>query len=427
MPWLTRLLEFVKRRETRLTLVYCLAFGALGYVLSGLGPSLPELGKRTGMKDKMGWVVTTRAIGYLVGSGSGPLFDRVSGNKIIGSSLILTSLACTAMTFVYNFWLLLVVVFFQGLSMGTLDTGGNVMILWLHQIHTEPYLQAAHATFGIGSFLSPLIINRTLTHPHTINISWWIISAGLVPVIVCLFIMDSPKNKIVKDGAPHKYSAKEKWIIFCTGVFLCLYVGAEVSAGTFIVTYLEGREISDPNEATLINFVFWLVFAIARVLSIPLSVYVSPKMMLLADMSISVILSGLFMIWSHSRTMIWVIMIGLGIAMASAFPSALNLAEKYTPISGMAATCIIIGSSFGEMFIPLLTSSLFSATNYKSYVYVLVGALLIGSIDLIVMIWIGSKIKRHEIHETFEYVPKDLTMDTEMVELDSSEEMVEIS
>lgn len=53
-----------------MTYIYCLAYAALGYILSGLGPSLQELGKRTGAYDKMGWIVTTRAIGYLAGSGT---------------------------------------------------------------------------------------------------------------------------------------------------------------------------------------------------------------------------------------------------------------------------------------------------------------------------------------------------------------------
>ena len=56
-------------RKMLMTYIYCFAYTALGYVLSGLGPSLQELGRRTGHMDMMGWVVTTRAIGYLTGSG----------------------------------------------------------------------------------------------------------------------------------------------------------------------------------------------------------------------------------------------------------------------------------------------------------------------------------------------------------------------
>lgn len=66
------IISTVFSKKMNMTYIYCLAYCALGYILAGLGPSLQELGKRTGNSenmDRMGWVVTTRAIGYLVGSG----------------------------------------------------------------------------------------------------------------------------------------------------------------------------------------------------------------------------------------------------------------------------------------------------------------------------------------------------------------------
>lgn len=330
---------------------------------------------------------------------TGPLFDRFSGNRIVGYSLVLTSLASLLLTFVNNLWELLAVVFFQGLSMGTLDTGGNVMILWLHESNSDPYLQSAHACFGVGSLLSPLIISATLDTPFKINIAWWAVSAFIIPIALSLLLTESPVNNTAKNRLTYTYNSREKLVIFLTALFLCLYVGAEVSAGTFLVTFAVERNITKEKEATLMNFMFWLTFTIGRIIGIPLSVYVSAKNMLLSDMAGCIVVSIVLLIFNSSRIALWIGISIFGISLATAYPSAINLAEYYLPITGRAATFIVIGSSFGEMLIPLATSSLFKVTKYLSYVYILVAAGLLGSAMLIVLLYFGDRLKKSQHHQ----------------------------
>lgn len=303
-------------------------------------------------------------------------------------------MASLLLTIVNNLWPLLAIVFFQGLAMGTLDTGGNVMILWLHESKSDPYLQSAHASFGVGSLLSPLIISATLDSPYKINIAWWAVSAFIIPIALALLVTESPVNNTAKNRRNHVYSFKEKIVIFFTALFLCLYVGAEISAGTFLVPFTVERGITKEKEATLLNFTFWTTFSFGRIMGIPLSVYLSPKTMLIFDMAGYIAVSIVLLIFHASRIALWISISIMGVSMATAYPSAINLAESYLPVSGRAATFIVIGSSFGEMLIPLATSSMFKITNYLSYVYILFAAGLLASGTLVVLFYFGNRLKK---------------------------------
>lgn len=45
------------------------------------------------------------------------------------------------------------VVVLQGLSMGFLDTGGNVLLLRIWGEHCGPWMQTLHFSFGLGAFV----------------------------------------------------------------------------------------------------------------------------------------------------------------------------------------------------------------------------------------------------------------------------------
>jgi hypothetical protein len=72
MPeWVTKVLCWIKRSEVQLTALYCLGFFGLGLVLAGFGPSIPDLREQTNTTPaEQSRVISVRAVGYLVGSGT---------------------------------------------------------------------------------------------------------------------------------------------------------------------------------------------------------------------------------------------------------------------------------------------------------------------------------------------------------------------
>lgn len=203
--------EFLSRRATILTLIYCGAFLCLGLLLAGLGPSLPSLGRNTNSPDKrMGATVTSRALGYLVGSASGPIFHKLPGNKMVAASLIIISAFCFLIPHMKNFVILCSQFFFQGLSMGMLDTGANLMTLWLHGDRCDPYIQSLHAAFAVGAVIGPGIIKSLLTAGHPINAAWYSFGCAFIPIIFGLLYFESPTEPKPDDAEVWKTEVAQR-------------------------------------------------------------------------------------------------------------------------------------------------------------------------------------------------------------------------
>ncbi len=60
----------------------------------------------------------------------GPLFDKYNGSRLLAIAMVVTALGMALTPIVTNIWLLAIVISTSGLSMGFLDTGGNVSIVW---------------------------------------------------------------------------------------------------------------------------------------------------------------------------------------------------------------------------------------------------------------------------------------------------------
>eukprot|EP00117_Sycon_ciliatum_P033743 scpid33312/ scgid0850/ Sodium-dependent glucose transporter 1 len=146
---------------------------AQGVILSMLGPTLLDLSHSTGEPlDVVSYVFTTRSIGYLIGSiVAGLLFDRFDANFLLAVSLCLSAVG----TLIAPMWkkvvLLAMSTFVQGISMGFLDTGGNVLLLQIWGKDNGPYMQALHFCFGLGAMVSPLIAKPFISPARTHNCS----------------------------------------------------------------------------------------------------------------------------------------------------------------------------------------------------------------------------------------------------------------
>ena len=149
---------------------YCAAFFCLGLVIAAPGPSLARLRLQTHSSiSQISSVFTARAVGYLLGSAlAGPLFDKLPSNRLTCSSLCLTGALSLFIPYVSSVAVLGALLSFQGLSMGTLDTGGNVVCIWMFGEEVSTYMQSIHFAFGLGAFLSPLLVSLSLRHYDSI-------------------------------------------------------------------------------------------------------------------------------------------------------------------------------------------------------------------------------------------------------------------
>jgi FHS family Na+ dependent glucose MFS transporter 1 len=146
---------------------------------------LLELGRRTDSNlAEMGAVFTFRSVGYLIGAiGGGVLFDKETNPaRLITAATISVALGVLFVPMQSSVVALGVVVSLQGLGMGVLDTGGNVLLIKIWGQAVGPRMQLMHCLFGVGAFVSPLIAgsyigewsaNSTrMTHRINSSVNW---------------------------------------------------------------------------------------------------------------------------------------------------------------------------------------------------------------------------------------------------------------
>ncbi|CAB1342856.1 unnamed protein product [Coregonus sp. 'balchen'] len=142
-----------------ITLALCASFLGLGMCISVLGPTFQDLAINVNQDiSNISYIFIGRSMGYIGGSVlSGILFDCMNSLLLLGLSMLVTAFGMFAIPFSKTALLLTALMSSIGVSMGFLDTGGNVLILQTWGDQAGPHLQALHFSFAAGAFVSPII------------------------------------------------------------------------------------------------------------------------------------------------------------------------------------------------------------------------------------------------------------------------------
>jgi FHS family glucose/mannose:H+ symporter-like MFS transporter len=141
-----------------------------------------------------------------------------------------------------SFWLLTAAMTVFGLGLGSLEVGGNLLIVDLHPQDKGRYLNLLSFFHGVGSMLAPLYAGRLLAA----EISWRrIYQSGLILVILLgvYFILvkypqtgSSGNNKLDLKKAGKSAFTPEMVIFY---VLMAMYVAAEIGIGSWLVEFLQ--------------------------------------------------------------------------------------------------------------------------------------------------------------------------------------------
>ncbi len=341
------------------TLGYYAAFVALGLIGSLLGPSLTGLAKNTGVQlDQISILFTARSLGYLLGSLlAGRVYDRRPGNKLMAGFLGLVFLMVLLSPLIPLLWLLVVVMLVMGLGEGGLDVGGNTLLMWLHREKVGPFMNGLHFAFGVGSFLTPIIISQMALLSGNIIWGYWVVALLLLPMVIWLLRIPSPTY--IAASAENTTKTTNTLLIVLMVLFFALYVGSEVSFGGWVYNYSLAMKLMNATTAALVTSWFWGSLTLGRLLSIPIASKFKLSSVLFVDVIGVLVSVGLIMLWPNSEAIIWVGTFGTGFAMASIFPTMLSLAESRLHITGRVTSWFFVGASSGGMVLPWLIGQLF--------------------------------------------------------------------
>ncbi len=142
-------------------------------------------------------------------------------------------------------------------------------------------------------------------------------------------------------------------------LLLALYVAAEVAFGGWIYTYAMALGVSDETTAAYLTSAFWGALTLGRLLGVPMAARYRPRSLLLADLMGCLVSVGFLLLAPGTAVATWLGTLGLGLAMATIFPTALSLAERRIPITGRVTGWFLVASSLGAMLLPWVIGQLF--------------------------------------------------------------------
>ncbi|HEX6304256.1 MAG TPA: MFS transporter [Anaerolineales bacterium] len=361
---------------------YYAAYVALGLVTASLGPTLPGLAEHTSVSlSTAGLLFTTRSLGFTLGSlYIGRSYDRFPGHRVMaGMLLLMTGMLVLAPTTTL-FWVLALVMFLLGAGEGTLDVGGNTLLVWLMREEVGPFMNAMHFFFGAGAFFSPVIIAQALEISGDITWAYWALAFLVAPIALWLLRVPSP-------SAPNGDDKDTKgelrpWLVFLVAAFFFLYVGAEAGYGGWVFTYAKSADFGGLNltdaTAAYLTSAFWGALTLGRLFSIPMAARLRPSVILFADLAGCLLSVGIILLWPASELALWAGSIGLGLFMASIFPITIAFAERRMPISGRITGFFFVGVGTGAMTVPWLVGQLFESLGPQALLYTLTAVLLLG-------------------------------------------------
>ncbi|KAH3718192.1 hypothetical protein DPMN_060991 [Dreissena polymorpha] len=381
----------------------------LGWMLGQTGPSLPDLQQIVNQDlESASWLFTICALGYVLGSlFGGVLYDRFDKLLLISLSCFLMGLSTGFVPYCESFPLMLTMRFLSGLGAGSLDTGGNADILSIWDAEGRPYIQALHACFGFGGIIAPLVTEPFLSKFEVISklnvtgantteittvygktsihysylISLFVIFSGGIPFFV-MFVRNKCSNNTrdmvapkLNQKRPDKLSLWLKTFLYILlSLLMLLYCAVEDTFSGFLATFCVNYLKWDKGISSFATSLHWVGFSIGRFLGIFLITFFRP-VQLLCSYQIFLILAFIaFTVCSFKFTVtgVWIFIPLAGFSMSVIWPCIFMWTEEsILEVTGKIASMLLIASSSGMLFNPLMVGYLMQNISPVAFVFVL--------------------------------------------------------
>jgi FHS family Na+ dependent glucose MFS transporter 1 len=360
------------------TIGYYIAFVTLGMFSASLGPTIPGLAQHThSTLGQISYLFTARSLGYLLGSfAGGHLYDRRPGHPVMAGVLAVMATMMVFAPMIPLLWVLAAVLLVLGMGEGTLDVGGNTLLVWVHGEKVGPFMNALHFFFGLGAFISPIIVAQAVLRSGDVTVAYWALALLMVPAFIWLLRVPSPATPVAARESQVNGGVATGLLVLVVLIFY-LAVGAEASFGGWISTYSLARGIGSAAAAAYMASVFWGSLMLGRLVSIPLARF-KPSSVLLCDLLGCVAGASIVLLAGEAIPLIWLGSFVFGFSMASIFPTTITLAGGLMTITGRVTGWFLVGASAGGMTVPWLIGQLFEPVGPQAVMLVILADLILG-------------------------------------------------
>ncbi len=308
-----------------LILAAILAIFVYGMIAAMLGTILPDLSSRFHLSPKQnGTIAFAQAIGLIIASVSvGPLIDT-QGKKVgLVLGLAIITLALFLLPRSTGFTSIALYLFLLGLGGGIIVTGANALVSDISPERRGTTLNLLNLFFGLGGLATPFI-SANLLKRDSLKLCYLV--ATLTAVTLVLHIATpmpaaSGTRSFVFSEVGSLLQNPSLWLL---GLFLFLYVSAEVGVWNWLTRHLIAQGIPEPRALNILSLGFALGLLIGRVAVSPILISVSALTVTLCA-AIAMAVTTYFMIQTKDPKVAWILVFLAGVAMAPVFPTTLAI------------------------------------------------------------------------------------------------------
>ena len=377
-----------QREDDRLLRNVLLTFFIGGACAQPLGSFIPFLRQAHGLSyDFSGYLLSAQSVGNVVAvllSGFLPAY--IGRRKTILAmafwmipGLLVFSGGLGAPT------LLLAACFFTGLTRGGNANFSNTMISTLPGERAAQGYNLLHGAFAVGALLSPILLVVCAGRWPTFG---WRLVAGIL-CLVCISqlvvyakmpLPEEPPRKGVRSADHSFLKVKQFWL---GSAMLLFYISAEYAIVGWLVTYFQDTGVLDASWSQLMNSLLWLVIFIGRMVGAAITGKVSRNKLLLLD-GAGFFACFLVMFFSRTPAPIILGLIGVGLFMATIYPTAFAFGSDCIRGNDLGCSIMIFTGSVGGIITPFLVGQVAERAGIQAGMGVVAAltALLLVSIVL---------------------------------------------
>ena len=319
--------------KVSLILLAYIAFIALGMPDGLLGVAWPSI--RTGFfipLDSLGMLLIAAVTGYMTSSFfSGTLIARMGVGRLLAVSCALTGSALVGYTLAPSWWTMVLLGVMAGLGAGAIDAGLNTYVA-AH--FGEGLMQWLHASYGIGVTLGPIIMTIALTTFNSWRVGYRVVSGFQIALAFC-FVLTLPiwnkKDTSAGSDQPNRLTDYKTTMgetmrqpqVWLSTLLFFMYVGAEVSLGTWSYSLLTESRHIDPAVAGLWTGSYWATFTVGRVIAGLYAKRVGVNRLVQGSL-VGALLGAALLLWNPSKLANLLAVALIGFSIAPIFPALIS-------------------------------------------------------------------------------------------------------